>query len=357
MIAIATTETLSTSNPKLTFFGVDGGFLVDPVSLEWAVYSKVNDTQKAEPVSVATGTTNLTTDKIGTGRFALAHTFAGLTAGLHEVRWTYELPSGKTGVAIVDFDVVAFATGFRGPAYALVSEMREEGVPASVADARIFSAITMASRMVEEATGRFFEARYLSQKYDGTGKRMLLLKNPIVAVERLMMDTYLGEDATDEVDVTAYRIFNRHLSEGMTDPDDRENPKIEFLNFGDLLGYRVNTPLSGIRISENGFPRGVQNVLIDGVFGYTENHHNGVPWGNTPDLIRLAARLLTLRYIPGLRSDCRADAKASWRITQEKVMDQSISYSQEANWGRITGDAEIDQILAMYAKPQDLGSA
>jgi len=245
-----------------------------------------------------------------------------------------------------------------GPAYAFVSDVRDEGVNANVTDARIQMAIVIASRYIERVTGRFFEPRVQTIRVGGKGKRLVTLGDPVIGVEFIRLETEPSLQPDLDVDPDLYRVFNRHLSQGLLNPDDRESPKIEFVHVEDLLGVGDVrfVPLSGISLRSLGYPWGVQNVQIAGVFGYTEDTHNGSPWGDTPTLIRHVTKMLALRNIPGLRDACRDDNER-WRIVETKVRDQSIKLAQPRKFGQFTGEPEIDQILLMHMRPPTLGAA
>jgi hypothetical protein len=70
---------------------------------------------------------------------------------------------------------------------------------------------------------------------------------------------HFTEDFQDEVDLDDVEVYNRHLSQGLVDPDDRESPKI-VVNVSDIakIGFI------------DYWPRGNQNIQVQGVFGYTD---------------------------------------------------------------------------------------
>jgi hypothetical protein len=231
--------------------------------------------------------------------------------------------------------------------YATVADLRAEGVTEAAAwDARIESLIVLAGSYVERMTGRFFEPRAQTLRLDGTGGRVLSLGQPIVAVEAVFVDSSPFSPGGDAVDPTFYRVYNRHLTEGLLLPDDRDNPRIE------LLGYEE--PFPGV--GRLGWPRGQQNVEVRGVFGYTEP--DGSPTGRTPVLIRHVTKLLVLRELPKMTDlDRREDALRRWRITSERTRDQAYTLEASRLSGEFTGDPEIDTILVAFCRPPDLGAA
>jgi len=229
--------------------------------------------------------------------------------------------------------------------------MLEEGVPATISVARIQTAIVLASRLIDAFTGRFFEPRFGVREYDGQDARALLFEDPVIAISSLVLDGA-------SVELSGIKVYGRHLS-GMTGTDDRESPKIVF----DDDAFRGSYTYGNEYLRTSKFSRGTQNVVVSGVWGYTEDVHNGAPWGDTPLLIRHAAKLLALREIPTLRptptdSSCREDLAIRTRIIEEKTRDQSYKLDTPRKFGaQFTGDPEIDIILTMFTRPPAVGGA
>jgi hypothetical protein len=231
--------------------------------------------------------------------------------------------------------------------YATVADLRAEGVTeAAASDARLAALIALAGAYIERMTGRFFEPRAQTLRLDGTGGRVLPLGHPIVSVEAVFVDSSPFSPGDLAVDPSAYRVYNRHLTEGLLLPDDRDNPRIELLG-GD-------EPFPGV--GRLGWPRGQQNIEVRGVFGYTEP--DGSPTGRTPELIRHVTKLLVLRELPRMTDlDRREDALRRWRITSERTRDQAYTLDALRLYGAFTGDPEIDTILVTFVRPPDLGAA
>jgi hypothetical protein len=109
------------------------------------------------------------------------------------------------------------------------------------------------------------------------------------------------------------------------------------------------------------FPAGQKNVVIAGVFGYTEP--DGSTVGSIPEDIQHCCALLTLRTSRFLGDPDRELENAAFRITMEKTRQQSISFAMPTGragsmaFGYFTGDPEIDAILAAYMRPPALGAA
>jgi hypothetical protein len=234
--------------------------------------------------------------------------------------------------------------------YCTIQDIRDEGVTvAAASDARVTHAIAVASKLVDMFTGRWFDPRSLDFTLDGTGKRSIHLDQPIIEVTEL----YVDDSAYDLVDDVA--VYNRHITENLLEPDDRNNPRLE-------LVYPVESSVyhraAGLRV----FPAGQRNVRVVGTFGYTD--FDGTGTGKTPDLISHACKLITLRELaPKGAPSVGVPASELWRVTEMKTRDQTIKFSGpnartlgKAGVGLFTGDPEIDQILLRYRREPRLRS-
>jgi hypothetical protein len=191
---------------------------------------------------------------------------------------------------------------------------------------------------------------------DGSGGRIQLLGHPIIAVRDVkLLVAYPAEIGELPVTPSFFRVYNRHLSQGLLDPDDRENPRLEFFHEDDLLGVSA-TPAASLGLGSLVWLRGTQNVVVDGLFGFTDP--DGSPVGRTPDLIRHVTKLLVLRELP-LMADVasREERQQRWRIVSERTRDQSYDLDPLRFQGGLTGDPALDAVLVAYQRPPHLGSA
>jgi hypothetical protein len=252
-------------------------------------------------------------------------------------------------------------------AYCTIQDIREQGVPEPPAyggktDAQIQAAIDRSCILIDKYTGRFFEPRNLTITLDGTGSKILILGPPIIDITSIK----IGADFSiaSEVDLDGVRIYNRHLTENLTNPDDRESPKIE-IQTDDR--YEEHLPL--LQDDETHYfrrtrwPSGTRNIQLIGKFGYTD-YDSINPDGVTPLLIQRACTLMTIRDMHLVYSESarREDALYGWKVKQHKTRDQSITYADPASlanqtFGVYTGDPEIDKILLMYTRPPEFGGA
>ena len=249
--------------------------------------------------------------------------------------------------------------------YATAQEVRDRGGydDPPYTDAFVNGWINWSTWFIEKMTGWWFESRAFDTgselKLDGMATRDLLVPLPIIEITKVeFVDFPTVPGGVSEVDLDAFAIYNRHLTTGLTNPDDRRNPRIAFV--GTKIGRR--------QIFVDEFPRGRQNIWLTGKFGFTEWDGGTTPEGITPPLINDAAIRLVLREMPppgtpggtidGDQYEQRM--RAAGRISQEKVRDQSISYAVgrgEGNTaGVFTNDQYIDMIIASHRRPAKMAA-
>lgn len=350
-----------------TTFVIDSeGYLLDPFSLAFRV-TKDDGTEVLARTSV-----DLVNDRLGVGYFQagsydpqtdaggsassrrIVTWFAVLESGLDEISWTTRTERLAT-----------FPADWGVPLYALVADLREEGfTPSLLTDARAIALLARATLYIEMFTGRRFVATPKLLRVSGTGGPRVLLGEPIVAIEpddgvRVLLEPLPAAPSVIPFSRDSLRIYNRHLTSRLTTPDDRQSPKIEVYFPSDQRrgGGTTLGPDSLI------FPRGNQNVVLRGVFGYTDP--DGSPMGRTPALIQLAAMLLVRRELSAIASSSRSVLPAS-RVTNERTRDQGVGFVSPTSvgsgragsvlLGAFTGDPEVDSILASFLRPPILGA-
>ncbi len=244
--------------------------------------------------------------------------------------------------------------------YCVIADLRAEGVTTAQADDTLLGQrIGIASRFVEMATKRFFVARDMTIKVDGRGSTKVLLNDPIINVTEVLFDTTPWAPAGTQIEFELLRIYNRHLTQGLVEPDDRNNPKIELFSPADMLSHYGSTRMWSRLV----FPVGQQNITITGTFGYTDPDPTEVvvdfPHGKTPDLIKHVTKLLVIRELDKMnRVAARFDRHQRYRLTSERTRDQAYTLDPlGAARGFFTGDPEIDTILAYFMRPPALGAA
>ena len=242
--------------------------------------------------------------------------------------------------------------------YTTIDALRDAGVTvAQASDLRLTAVIELASAMIDRYTGRTFGAVSKTIRVDGTGARALLLNECIVSIEEIhIIDS--DDTISAHLDLDSVRIYNRHLTENLTDPDDRDSPRIEW---GQVDRYREFDNLA--RYENIGqWPRGRKNIELVGQFGYTD--YDGTATGRVPLLIEHACNLLVVRELAPIGDPNAAAAWSGPRVRREKTRDQEVEYESASSFGRsglgvgrFTGDPRIDSILENFIRPPMLGSA
>lgn len=346
MTALARGQVNSTSLPVLVLHAIFDSILKDADTAEFSVWL---DGSKIFPDPADRESINTTDDRLGLGTYAAPYTVeTDAVIGKYEIRWYYKETATSDPVEYTQvFEVVDAVSDPRAPAYAFMKDLRDQDCISQkdADDERLHSLVGLAGHYVERVTGRFFEPRFRNVRIDGRDTPTLRLGDAIVSIGSVSID--YGPLATGEVDIDLEDILvhNRHLSQGLNQPDDRNSPRIELFR----LPEHARTYATGVT-----FPRGQQNIRVQGVFGFTDP--NGTPVGDTPQLIEHATRLLVLRNLPRLSDVLRRDAaQKRWRLTEERNAQGNYKLAQlpsnPAFAGRFTGDPEIDQILASYSRP------
>ncbi len=240
--------------------------------------------------------------------------------------------------------------------YASLSELRAEGFTvAMMQDRRALTLIERASRVVEMHTRRFFEPRAMTFTLSGEGGPVQRLRDPIIALGPVGL-----EDST--LDAASFKAYNRHIAEGLMNPDDRADPRIEFSNFVRLWPRVADGSLG--RGARDLFWGGVRNVEISGVFGYTEHDPDSLV-GITPPLITQATLMIVAREQAKIGDTEARQELDQGPVKEIRTRDQSISYGTSrrelagdatSGVGDMTGDTAIDDILGQYLAPMFVGS-
>jgi hypothetical protein len=259
--------------------------------------------------------------------------------------------------------------------YLTVVDVRAEGPPFNDAttypDAWVEDKIDLASEQIENFTGNFFtpltRTGVSAIRLDGNGANFLRVPFPIIQVDTvtLIYAARYGADPTYSVDTDELVIYNRHLTQGLQQPDDRKLPGIAIEAF---LAY----PKEDLNI----WPTGEQNIKIEGVFGWTTLAASDtvgetvagsqIPQsqGATPHTIKRACMLLVRRAWPQLGDfqSVISTTKSLASLTQMKVRDQSVSWaadkgSSSSMIGGTTGDADVDRMLFGFRQTAKMGWA
>ncbi len=211
--------------------------------------------------------------------------------------------------------------------YASVADLRAEGVTeAAASDARLELLLEEATRLIDRVTGWFFEPRSAVFRVDGRGAPSIEPPVPPIRIDRLAVESSELSLAFAELVVVGAPVQPGFDAPRLT------------LHHG-----RV-------------FPRGRGNVVVEGLWGFTEP--DGTPEGRTPLAIRRACMFLVLRTLAPLADDASFEARSRWRVVEERTRDQSykLGAAKESS-AQLTGDPEVDALLAFYMRPSPLGAA
>jgi hypothetical protein len=360
------------TNPILDLFHRLNGVLTDLHSLEYIIYERISDPPNLTQTYPETGRATVDTSdcpvghKVSLGRYVAEWDVpVDQLTGDHVVRWFWQsTASSPERQSEFEFSVLptGAVAGIEG--YCTVQDIRDEGFSDAIySDTRVETAIEIASRFIERATGRWFGAKTRTFRVKARNSRMLELPAPIVSITEVNIVTGRGDSIDrDEVDTDDIIVYNRHLTEGMIDPDDRDFPRIEYVN---PAGYDYPGRDDAV------WPWGQQIVEVQGRFGYTALAATDTPGetsdgsqvpnseGVVPPLIVHACKLLTVRELAEMGDPAgRDDLRSGWRLEQEKTVDQMYKKTALSSLGMIgkwTGDPEIDGILAMYVTSASMG--
>ena len=156
-------------------------------------------------------------------------------------------------------------------AYCTIEDVRGEGFEdCDFTDARVQKAVDTATRDIDRFLKRNFEPRKLTFRRTWRGSPSdLLLDDPIIAIDRVQ---FINTDGTlgEQLEATEFEAFNRHVTQGLTEPDDREDPKITFVFL--LANFLVPGVFASRRNVDlrRAFDQRVLNIELEGWFGYTD---------------------------------------------------------------------------------------
>lgn len=331
-------------NPLLSLSTRVDGFPIDVAELSFQIFDKTSGS--AVQVYPVTGRQALAVDldcplgaRLEAGQYVASWVVPqNEPLGLHEIRWFLRVsPQSSERDFREDFEVLPQAALLQSE-YASIELMRGEGIDEEeISDARLVRKIRAASQLIDRWTGWWFWARPQVITVDGQGGNLLLLDTPIVSISEVRIH---GEAVEDGL----LFVYNRHLTQRLTNPDDRNSPKLRFGSGGV-------------------FREGSQNVRIAGRFGYTD--YDGTPEGKTPDAITDACMALVVRDLAKLGDpDARDEARNRSRVVSLRTRDQEISWANPGagsgvgtrGTGAWSGDPAIDNIIASYRRPPSLGS-
>lgn len=240
--------------------------------------------------------------------------------------------------------------------YCTLEDVRDQGYTITAySDAKVWTAIQKASQLIDKISRIWFEPRYRMVSMDGKKIDQLFLKVPIVALMKIEIDSTAEE-------LASFVVYNRHLTHGIVQPDDRADPRIAWGEGRDGVDIR--------RLYGGGFfLKARKSIKLFGVFGYTElgpgqyvgetveNNQIPIDYGVTPEPISRATLRLAIRFMMPIEEG--DDLVNASKVVAESTRDQSYTLAKgseiDSSYG-MTGDIEVDKILQMYPAPFDVGA-
>lgn len=369
MPALARNQASDCLNPILDIFTFQNGIYVDVFSLEFQIFEKVTDPMvpvQVYPLPAGTRqAVNVTQacpvgQHLSTGHYAAIYTPPiSELIGTHQIRWFFKLTALSPEQSFTEeFEVLSEVSGAASDGYCTIADLRDEGVTlAMLSDLRAQKLITRATRYIDRFTGRFFTPKQLTVRIDGRGGRKLHLGDPIIAVQTVDIIFDSVSPSTSPIDTNFLKVYNRHISQNLTSPDDRENPLLEFVHDSDIMGVPASI-FSGISFRNLTWPKGPQNIRITGLFGYTD--YDGSLYGKTPELIQEACMRLVIRNMTPLAT-AGSNPLPAGPIVKEKTRDQEVQYAnlvgtagKSYQFAGFSGDPAIDMILLDFSRPMEI---
>lgn len=215
--------------------------------------------------------------------------------------------------------------------YATLAQLRDQGVTTTQAsDGRAQALLDAATRYIDLATDTWFEPRTLTLGVSGGGEVWLALPAPVITLTSVTLD-----DAP--LALTDLIVEGRY-----TDPlSERRAPRLA----------RKPASYGSLRDASR-WPEGLRNITLVGSFGYVEADGTSAPPEIRDVCMRLAIRNL------GLLGDASAQSsRQAARIYRESTDGHSYELAggipgAAGSWrqGGLTGDADIDVVLALWGR-------
>jgi hypothetical protein len=352
MPGIALNEAVGCANPLLQFFYQVGGRMSDIAELKFSIRDVHNTATRLTDQAV-----NVTDDcgsgghRLGLGRYAaeFTPTTSPYKLGTHEIIWKFKVATGdperiwRQRFEVLDPDAFPTGRGFR--AYADSTALLQSSSFSACTPAQAQQNLLEVAERIDALTQNILEPRYIEARYNTTNAGALPLYHPIIGISHVDFVAGGLTDTLESVELESLLIYNRHVETGLLEPDDRQNPRIEF----------ATSHLAGEPSFQGQFLYGRQSVVIAGVFGYTE--FDGSPVGRRPLLLERAALILSGRL---LMDPFGVDVFASnpGRIRSARTRDQSVTFGSagEGAVGALTGDRIVDDLLMRFRRPSYMGA-
>jgi hypothetical protein len=353
MPGIALEETIGCNNPLLQFSYQVNGILTNVFALSYVIYDMQNEETRVTSTPVTLTACSAGGHRIDTGRYIVALTAAAASdwkIGTHRITWTYTPEDGDTAQIWVQYfevlhaDVATTGRGYRS--YVNTSKLDKDDVLTScrVSISKLQETLITVTELIENWTNRIFEPVYINARYNGVKGAALPLNLPIIGVDNVALISENVDATETSITLTDLLIYNRHLASSLPEPDDRDNPRIEYASVSGSGPYARSL-----------FPIGRQNIRVSGMFGYTE--YDGSPSGRRPKLLERVATLMVLQQLTDPLGQDPFISQPG-RIRSARTRDQSVTFASaaEGGVGPLTGDRVVDDILMKYKRPPYFGT-
>jgi hypothetical protein len=216
--------------------------------------------------------------------------------------------------------------------YITVDDIRAEGVTVvKASDDKIIELIEVWQKYIERQTRNWFLKKSMTWYMDGNGTTLLQMSVPIITVSELTInDVVISSDD--------YKIYN---GRGETGRDDRKNPRIKIVT-GDT---NIFNGTGQVRSSITLFEVGEKNIKVTGEFGYVETDDS------VPAPIQYALKKLVVRRCDPMVSSIGGPAGPTIEEETDRHRRKWADPISGSKAWSMTGDPEVDQILAMYKAP------
>jgi len=228
----------------------------------------------------------------------------------------------------------------RTPYICTVAQLRDDGIPTRYTDDFLTNKILMIEDYWEDpiVSGWWFQSRTKTYTLDGNDQDYMVLPVPIITITAITIDGVAQTLAYFTYYPVTDEIQNMHRR------------RIEYIGYGIYDSVRTRAYLfrpgresCGIFVATN--PR---NVTITGTFGCVASD------STVPVSVNRASRKWVVRELEGYYDyDAREEVRA---VTSIKRLGMSKNFAPSTVGGGITGDAEIDRVIAMYS-PRIVGAS
>ena len=241
-----------------------------------------------------------------------------------------------------------------GRSYATLAELRAEGVTVTQAnDARAQAALESATVRIDQLCGWWFDPQTRTLTLNGNDEYALPLPAPCVSLTSVTVDSS-AYDVDDDVEIDGRAPLY---------PSDifSSGPALVRGSNGDMSPVNQHRSWCGrAAVCRPRWPRGYRNVVVVGVFGRTEADGVTVN-GVVPIEIKRACMMIAISQLAPLAEydAIRDSLSAAGRIKSMKTSTQSVDFhtpNPAAGGSVLTGDPDIDAILARYRRPFAIGS-